>query len=529
MVLLASVASSLLMAVLYQPDVDPSRVYYGTDTRAAGLLAGAALAFVWVPGRVARAVSPWLLNAAGLAALGALALVGLRLGHADPLLYRGGFLMVDLATVALLVVIVEPRARLVSGLLGLEPLRWLGTRSYGIYLWHWPVFALTRPGLDVPVDGLTLLALRLVATGVLAELSYRLIESPVRSGAFGRTLRAARDGRRRAVRLGWAGAAAALLVGTGLLGTSVAMARPPEVPEYLATASIDTWQAEETEPIPDVPAPEPTPEAPVPQPSPEVAAAPDPTPEPPRASQPQVSGDDPVNVRAGPGTNYAVVTVLGPGEPIALLGRSTDSTWANVMTPDETQGWVRADLLSIPPATDLPVVAAPPTPVPPAPAPASARQTSRRVTAIGDSIMLGAAATLQDTIGGIEIDAAVSRQAQAGIARLQTRAAGGSLGDVVVVHLGNNGTFTERQFESLMDILADVPRVVIVNLAVPRAWESPNNNVLASGVRRHPNAVLVDWHSASAGRSDLFWGDGMHLRPTGATIYATLLATAIGQ
>jgi hypothetical protein len=73
-----------------------------------------------------------------------------------------------------------------------------------------------------------------------------------------------------------------------------------------------------------------------------------------------------------------------------------------------------------------------------------------------------------------------------------------------------------------------VRRVVIVNLTVPRSWEAPNNAALASGVQRSSNAVLVDWNSASAGRTDLFWDDGMHLRPAGAALYARLVAAAVG-
>jgi peptidoglycan/LPS O-acetylase OafA/YrhL len=117
MVLASAVASSLLMAVLHQPDADPTRVYYGTDTRAGGLLAGAALAFLRAPRHAAAAVHPWLLDTVGLAALGALVVASLKLSNAEPMLYRGGFALVDLLTTVLLVVIVEPRARLVSGAL----------------------------------------------------------------------------------------------------------------------------------------------------------------------------------------------------------------------------------------------------------------------------------------------------------------------------------------------------------------------------------------------------------------------------
>ena len=447
--LAAAMLSSLLMGLLYQPDADPSRVYFGTDTRAGGLLAGAVLAFIQAPGRAVRALRPWLLNAIGLAALGALVLAGLRLSDSAPLLFRGGFPLVDLATVVLLAAIVDPRAGLVSGLLGRQPLRWMGLRSYGIYLWHWPVFALSRPQLDVPVDGWPLLAGRLAVTFALAELSYRLVEAPVRSGALERGWRDAWQRRRGRIAARWAGAVAVLLLGTAVLGTSVAAARPPERPAYLATEAIDTWQAAPEYVMAQPGPPEPEPE-PALEPRPEPQREPDPEPEP---------------------------------------------TLAPAPTPVAT-----------PPVVEKPSVG--------------------RITAIGDSIMLGAAGALQETLGPIAIDAAVSRQTQAGIVRLQAHAGDGSLGDVVIVHLGNNGSFTARQFDTLVDTLAGARRVVIVNLKVPRAWEASNNSVLATGVERVPNAVLVDWHSASAGRANFFWDDGMHLRPEGAALYARLVAAA---
>src|SRR5262245_16195445 len=134
--LAGAAASAGLRARSYQPGDDPSRVYYGTDTRATGLLLGSALALVWTPADPLRRVGRGLLDGAGLAGLAALACLGLRLDEFDPLLYRGGFAAVGLATAAVIAVAVHPRARLTPGLLGWRPLRWLGLRSYGIYLWH---------------------------------------------------------------------------------------------------------------------------------------------------------------------------------------------------------------------------------------------------------------------------------------------------------------------------------------------------------------------------------------------------------
>jgi lysophospholipase L1-like esterase len=142
--------------------------------------------------------------------------------------------------------------------------------------------------------------------------------------------------------------------------------------------------------------------------------------------------------------------------------------------------------------------------------------------------MVGAGRALAQAVEGVEIDAVRGRQVASAIAILRARRDAGQLGDIVVVHIGNNGRFSARQFDELMDVLAGVPRVVLLNVKVPRRWEAPNNAVLADGARRYANVVLVDWRTASQDRPELFWKDGIHLRPAGARVYADLIAAAIG-
>jgi lysophospholipase L1-like esterase len=152
-----------------------------------------------------------------------------------------------------------------------------------------------------------------------------------------------------------------------------------------------------------------------------------------------------------------------------------------------------------------------------------------RVAAVGDSVMLGAAGALRDAIAQIEIDAAVSRQVAPTIELLRSRRDAGQLAgvDVMVVHVGSNGTFTARQFDQMMEVLSGVRRVVFVTVKVPRAWEGPNNAALAAGAQRYANVVLADWHAAAAGRPELFSNDGIHLRPAGAQLYASLIASRV--
>jgi peptidoglycan/LPS O-acetylase OafA/YrhL len=177
------VASLVAGILLFDPWTDPSRVYYGTDTRALAPLIGAALALLvrpWQPDGPLDRVHKGLLDTAGLIALAALGATAVLLADENPLVYRGGFAVVALFAAALVGVAGHP-ATLLGRLLGRQPMRWLGERSYAIYLWHWPVCVLTRPDADIPVTGWANSALRLVLALGLAELSYRYVERPFRS------------------------------------------------------------------------------------------------------------------------------------------------------------------------------------------------------------------------------------------------------------------------------------------------------------------------------------------------------------
>lgn len=258
--LLGGAMSALWMAWLYDPTQDPTRVYVGSDTRLSGLLLGAALA-VLVPAfaiaqpvaRQTRAVRE-LLGAAGLASLTWLVL---RSTSHDPFLYRGGLVLVDLASAALIAALVARTA--LSRLLGARPLAWLGRRSYGLYLWHWPIFAVTRPEFDSTLHGAPLLGLRLTLTFVAAELCYRFVEQPIRSGALGRL-------RARPWLLGASGASVAALSlalvsisGARLAAARAEVQRPPASASRRLTSALESATATPSQPEPKTESPAPRP------------------------------------------------------------------------------------------------------------------------------------------------------------------------------------------------------------------------------------------------------------------------------
>jgi peptidoglycan/LPS O-acetylase OafA/YrhL len=237
-IVLAGVAASTIAAwVLYDPYADPSRVYYGTDTRALAPLLGAALAI---------AVQPWkhrsrlprrarhLLDVLGVGALLALTVIAAVLRDTDDALYRGGFLVIA-ALGAIVVGVGGHPGTALGEMLGTQPLRWIGERSYAIYLWHWPVCVLTRPGVDVPITGWANAILRIALALLLAEISYHLIETPIRRNGFLAPLRAAPKAKlahsvtasRRAPVFRTAFLAVALVAGGSAVGLQLSAAGAP--------------------------------------------------------------------------------------------------------------------------------------------------------------------------------------------------------------------------------------------------------------------------------------------------------------
>ncbi len=188
-------ASAILMAVLYHPGFDSTRVYDGTDTRAFGLLFGAALAMVWPSQRLSTNVSAGarrILDGLGVAGLIVIAILIWRTNDFSPFLYQGGMVLLTVATVFVIAAVVHPATRL-GPAMGWKPLRWIGVRSYGIYLWMFPIIVLTTPTVTSGVDPLRA-ALQVAASIGVAALSWKFIEEPIRHGALGRLLARIREG-----------------------------------------------------------------------------------------------------------------------------------------------------------------------------------------------------------------------------------------------------------------------------------------------------------------------------------------------
>ncbi|MDD2857380.1 MAG: acyltransferase family protein [Candidatus Nanopelagicales bacterium] len=426
-----ALASTLWMLVLANANgfpelADPSRVYFGTDSHAMGLLVGAALATVWRPGRMPAHVNRTVrdgLTVIGVLALGALAAFYVGIGELTPWLYRGGFLGLALIVGLIIVIASQPGTNL-GRVLGTQPWRYIGQRSYGLYLWHWPIFAVTRPELDTPLDGLPLLVVRLALTFAVAEASYRWLEMPIRRGALARLRDRLRD-----------------------------------------------HQAPDRRPL---------------------------------------------MARVAAAAVLAVLVLAGTGVALGAAAR-TDQTPADVVAAIGTKPSVEIERVAPPSAK--PSSVAKPSGAQPSVAPGS-------VAAIGDSVMLGARAALYRAMPGIEIDAAVARFPGGFLGPMRRYERAHALAPVVVLHPGTNGTLSASMLRAMLTIVRTHDRVVVVNDNVPRSWRDSNNAVIAAVVPEFPNAVMVDWRSASKDRPEWFVSDRVHLTRAGARAYARLIRLA---
>jgi peptidoglycan/LPS O-acetylase OafA/YrhL len=430
----AAVLSTVWMAVLATAQnvpygADASRVYFGTDTHAMGVLLGAgAAALVCSAGRPG-----WthrfrrLLDIAGVVGLAGVCWLMTHTSEFVPALYRGGFL-VFAGLAAMAVVAVGGAESALGAVLGVEPFRWLGTRSYSLYLWHWPIFVFTRPQLDVAVTKGGDLLLRLALTAAAAEASYRWVEQPIRV----RGVRSWMEGIASAVNLPrtWRTATAVyaasvlILLGAGL---------------FIASG----------------------------------------------------------NRVAGHETAGHITANSGPVSPVAAHGSASPAA-----------------------------APAPASPPPAAAAPAPAGPATPSITAVGDSVMLGAVADLRQAFPGVVVDAVEGRQAKEVFTTIDALLAKGHLGNVVVLQTGTNGTIDPAVLGTLLDKLAG-HRVIILNVHVPRPWQNADNAILAQAARANGKADLIDWNAAASAHPQWLWDDGTHLRTAGAKQYTDLIAAAI--
>lgn len=229
-------ASWLAMIVLYDPSGDPSRVYYGTDTRAMELLVGAALAALWPSTRLRHDVTAsarTTIEVVGVVGVAVIAVLVATVDDLAPFLYRFGFAISSVAVAAAVASVVHPASRL-GAVVGCLPLRWIGVRSYAIYLWHMPIIALTTPEGTEP--SALRMSLQVAAAVAASALSWSLVEDPIRRRGLLAWIRSLgpSSGASRAGAVGAAAGAVVIVAGA----VSLTSLEPEAVPAATFTGSV---------------------------------------------------------------------------------------------------------------------------------------------------------------------------------------------------------------------------------------------------------------------------------------------------
>ncbi|SCC69846.1 Uncharacterized protein BCZB5J_06459 [Bacillus cereus] len=429
-IVLGAVASALAMAVLYEPGVDPSRIYYGTDTRAFSLLIGAALALIWPSSRLANKIIPQarlILDVVGGIALIVILIMFWKTNQYDPFLYRGGMVFLSIATALLVANLAHPASR-IAQFLRFKPLRWMGVRSYGIYLWHYPIITLTNSKVNAGEFSLTRAILQFLLIIIVAQISWKFIENPIRQGTL-KNIHSKNWGIKNLALGGKIALVCALSISTiAILGLSTA-SKAKDNPQKDKKESVQTEQKE------------------------------------------------------------------NPEHTVTVREKTAEELPQN-KEQQEVNGQTKG------------------------------QQT---VTAVGDSIMIDIAPYLKNTFPNIKIDAKIGRQLSKAIPAVEQLKNEGGLGNYVIIGLGTNGAFTKEQLVSLIKMIGNERKIVLINTRVPRPWESLVNEKLKEVAFEYQNVTLIDWYSASAGNKTYFEPDGVHLTRTGAEAYASLVTKQINQ
>lgn len=603
-----TLASTLAMAIIaIETDVpyqtDSARVYFGTDTHAMGLLLGSAVGAltIWARERRTRLRRVGPQRAGGMAAgptadLGGIAAENLATDTArmpvwasdllavaglagvawffwtvdefEPWLYRGGFLIFSALAVMAVVGAARAGGRL-GRLLDVPPLRWLGQRSYGIYLWHWPIAVVTRPVIDIVGPTWLLNPARAGLAVALAAVSYRYLEQPVRQGRF---LAGMRDGTRQTlarwraaggwrtvVQRRWAAPAVALGCAAVLIVGYASAQSAPLHADSAAGQSDEPWLWGSEDPGPDTqddaaldqyieggPGGAGTGGGAVDPGSGGGEAA-----DPDSAAGHTAGGSDPVppgmtesssqtpstSPSPDPGTGHSTGTTpadIAPADTGATTVETTTSASAPAphTAPAESPPAKKATPKSTAPKTTTPKSTTPTStaPKPPARKTTTPQKTAPKkaaVSAFGDSVLLGAAPALKAEVGPVALDAVVGRQSWDTLSDVQAAQEAGKLAPIVLIHTGNNGIIPPKQLAATLKSLKDRDLVILLNDHVDRSWAPPNNKTIAAVRGKYGNVVILDWNAAANANPSWFGPDGMHVNGSGARAYAKLVARAM--
>lgn len=434
-VLGTAMASAVLMMIMYTPGGDPTRIYYGTDTRLFSIWMGSALAFVWPSTRLKENIpkqAKRVLNSAGLVSLAALILSFFLLDDHYSFVYYGGMLLVSLFCVVLVAVTAHPGASLNRWLTN-PVFTWIGKRSYGIYLYQFPVMIFYEAKVSDIADHVllhTIIEISLIL--IISELSYRYIERPLARFDYSQTFKTIKSWFQKPIvsrQKPW--------VIPGTLITVIALVGFVTAPKNAVTADQKQLQ-----------------------------------------------------------------------EKIAQSKKLAEESKKNSENVTSTVDQTILDKYDLTKAQGN-------------------KAQKLELTAFGDSVMLDAATDLQELYPKVVVDGDVGRQLYASVPYIEDLKKQKLLKDTVLIGLGTNGSFSEDQFDSVMDAIGD-RKVYWVNVRVPtKRWQNDVNAMLEQMAKKYDNMTLIDWYSYSNGHSEWFYDDQVHPNPEGMTHYVHLVSEAL--
>ncbi len=461
-VFIGALCSAFLMGLLYQPGEDPSRVYYGTDTRSFELLIGCCLALVWPMKRLTdKKISIKhrnILNITSIIAFSILILCIILVDEYQVFLYRGGMLLICI-NVAILIACVCHPASFLGKLLSWKPLRWIGSRSYGIYLWHYPIIVLGTPVYEIgnPVWWRVILQMAIIL--IIAELSYRYIEMPIRKHGFRSFLQQ---------------------------NFAINFSKWGKIPVFRKTLTILmslillVFTAGMTGVVKGEEQKESTKSHPT-----EVKIINE------EQSASSDSKSSNTNSSEKKETDASEKNPSPQKEEKELVPKSEKEKEGSEEKNNETS--VTPD-----------------------------NQSYTEILAIGDSLLIDIAPSLKKIYPNITVDAKVGRQVSQAVDLIPSYINFNRPDKAVIIMLGTNGYFTNNHIDTLLDAFSK-SHIYLVNTRVPRSWESKVNNKFYEKAQENDNITLVDWHSAAVGHPEYFTEDGVHLNPTGIEVLTNLI------
>jgi len=374
-----------------------SHVYFGTDTHSIGLFLGAALAVNWIPQNLKIDIAKRAQDVIDL--IGVIGFLGilscfLFINESNSTLYKIAFPLAGFFGCAIIMSIVHPASRFAPLLQG-RSILWIGERSYAIYLWHWIIFQVTRPSVDLAGASWALYALRILIVFALADISLRWIELPFRNGY------------------------------------------------------IESWFKGMKY----------------------------------RAKRVRVRQKSTLSISI---ISVLVATSLVSANAIAVSDRNIAKLKLEITSQAEVDTQI-----SVP---------------------------SNGLWVVGDSVILGIRNELSNRRQIGLINAHVGRQAPE-LINVLNRDKSRMVGAPVIVNMGNNNRLTESEVVSIFEAIKDQPQIIVVNTAVPRGWKDENNTLIQRIADQYQNVKIVDWNQISLGHPEYFAPDGVHLVPTGISVY----------